>query len=102
MTSADRLKHFKGEAWGTTGLCASADRAPRRSRSLETARREASRLVERVEGTRPISSDYKQQFSERYQQFMQSGPGWCRLVWEEEHYFLHRMFDVVRTMAATR
>ena len=97
VNSADRLKYFKGEARGTTDLYESADRRPRRRRSLEGATRMVSQTMRKAEGQLPVAA-YKSAFSERYQMFMQSGPEWCRLVWLEEHRFLHRMFDVVQEL----
>lgn len=94
FTQSDRLKFFKGERWQTSSIYASADRRPQHV-SPKSLKKQLKRTIRAAEGREPMPT-YQTEFSEKYQAFMQTGPEWCRQVWEKEHHFLHRMFSVLK------
>jgi class 3 adenylate cyclase len=94
----ERLKHFKGEAYGTKSVYASKERTPRMLGSLSGVKKEAARITKSIT-TATGKDDHKTLFSMRFQQFMGAGPEWCRAAWEEEHRWLHKTFDLIKQVA---
>ena len=102
ISKGERLKHFKGEAYGTKAVYLSKNPTPRRLGSLSGIKRQAARITNSITTATAIATredDYKNIFSMRFQKFMGAGPEWCRAAWEEEHRVLHKTLDLIKEVA---
>lgn len=85
-TPEERLKYFKGEAWGTRGLYISGDKK-QRQRSKRAILSTAKSAIASAE--RPCDpSDPTLEFSHRLVSTMMAGPEWSRRVMTDYMKFL--------------
>ncbi len=86
LTEDDRLKHFKGERWGTTNLFASAEKKPR-VRTKSAVLRSAKKTIADIESPKTTSAE-SVIVAQQLVAHLQTGPQWAREVLEDYTEFL--------------
>lgn len=95
-TSDENMKFFKGEKWGTSGLCVSRDRKPVR-RSPKSILKQAKEAIAEAESDNS-SEDLKDTFGYKLVVRMACGPKWCRDV--ESEYVRYLREDLMGSLKA--
>jgi class 3 adenylate cyclase len=72
----DRLRYFKGEIWGVKNLYASADRQPKRTRTLRSVLRQAEKALKIAESGQPAFDTIPAKIGID----LLGGPQWCQDV----------------------
>ena len=95
-SSDEKLKHFKGERWGTTSIYVSARVATRRPGSPTSLVRQAKAAIKAVEGEK-VHSEASFEFAKRFLASMQAGPEWCAEVVNQYLTFVReQMFEPLK------
>lgn len=92
----DKLKHFKGEIWGTQSIYVSSDKKYSKNRTLSAARKQAKKAIDKAEGSEPEPSvSYIAKFIE----LMEAGPKWCSDVIDLEQKFVkNELLETLKTV----
>jgi hypothetical protein len=93
LSRDDKLKYFKGESWGTDGLCVSCDRPPK-VRSLTSMLKKAKRALEKAE-TSVTSDDSGSTRTMALVLKLMNGPVWAQETIQEYARFVQN--DLVGT-----
>ena len=86
LSADDRLKHFKGERWGTTKLFASAERKPR-TRTKSALLRSAKRAIANAENPDREETE-SVNIARMLIEELQAGPRWTNQVLEDYVVYL--------------
>ncbi len=93
----DRLRYFKGEKWGTSGLVVSAEKKHRMT-STANLLRKARKAIDAAEGHRPTVPSG---LVDRIFAAFQTGPEWCKpVVIAHADFVKNKLLHSVKELAA--